>query len=481
MTSESRGWHCYKDQPGKTCLLRRQHLHFFGSQHPNNSMPRWRSIITAMLLIKKQNTLYTPAVTAQNNHNLMSIYRSGHALCPTYSTFTSILQIPFVFPSSFFIAFCPSLISKFQMARHKLTPRRVITKVDAFKPISTMACVTPPDRPPTEVFTSSTGVRGEMLRLGVLAATPTLKTRHMHVVFLPGNPCLIEYYRPLLRRLYQRLPHDAQQAVTVHGLGLPGHDLRELNGMREFIIQDHLEYCVEYLKSELVVPGVERSEVVVVGHSYGCFLGLKVIKMLKLEGRAGYVMLMPALYRMAECAGSVMRLMLQDSFRMTTWGAWTLTALTPPLIRDAVIRALKHESGVEPVSKKLVDGRRRGLYLNICSLARDEMAKILDPASEKVSELGRNSLLVYADGDRWCPPEGRERIQKALGDGLQVEFAGEDVNHAFVLSGDETEKLVRIVAPWLSELVRKRRAEMKTKPSRNPSWVVMDGVETVPE
>lgn len=342
------------------------------------------------------------------------------------------------------------------MVRHTIAPRRVVTKPDTSKQMSTKVCVAPPEKPPTEIFTTSDCVSGEILRLGLLVAAPAAETRHTHVVFLPGNPGLIEYYRPLLRRLYQQLPHGARQTVTVHGLGLPGHDLRELNGVREFVIQDHLEYCLQYLKSELVVPRVEESDVVIMGHSYGCFLGLKVIRSLELEERAGCVMLMPALYRMAECAGIVMRFMIRDIWRVTTWGAWALTALTPPLIRNTVIRSMEHESEVEAVSMRLVDGQRRGLYLNICSLARDEMMQILDPMSEEVKGLGRNSLLVYADGDRWCPPEGMKRIREAFGDELQVEFAGEGVEHAFVLNVEATEKLVRIVVPWVSEVVRKR-------------------------
>lgn len=342
------------------------------------------------------------------------------------------------------------------MARHRFAPRHIITKSDALKQISTKVCVVLPERPPTEIFTTSSGVRGEILRLGVLAGASAAETRHMHVVFLPGNPCVIEYYRPLLRQLYQRLPHGAQQNITAHGLGLPGHDLRELNGVREFVIQDHLEYCLEYLRSELVVPRVEESEVVIMGHSYGCFLGLKVIQRLKLRERAGYVMVMPALYRMAECAGGLMRFMLRDTWRVTTWGAWAVTALVPPLVRDIVVRGMKHESEVEAVSMRLVDGRRRGLYLNICSLARDEMVQILDPRSEETKGLGGSSLLVHADGDRWCPPKGMERIREAFGDGLQLKFAGEGVKHTFVLSAEETEKVVKIVATWISELVRKR-------------------------
>lgn len=353
------------------------------------------------------------------------------------------------------------------MARNKLTPRRVIAKTTHRNPGTSSALTKPrlsvTEHPATEVFTSEPGVRGEVLRLGVrsvrypIDATSEHVDADTHVVLLPGNPALIEYYRPLLRNIFHRLPQDVKDRTTIHGLGLPGHDVRELNGTTEYEIKDHVQYCCSYLRSEELSPPLAKSNVIFIGHSYGSYLGLRIIEELgkSVAKRSSLVMLMPALHQMGECAGAVARFLLSDRMSITTWAAWAVTAFMPPVLRDVVVHALGHDTGIAEVTKAVLDGRRRGLYLNICSLARDEVKNILEPSTLPMSRIiaGR-SLLLYADNDNWCTSLGRERIEGAFGSELQTEWAGEGVRHAFVLSKFETEKVVRIVAPWISENVR---------------------------
>lgn len=352
------------------------------------------------------------------------------------------------------------------MARNKLTPRRVIAKT-THRNLGASAALTKPrlsvtEYPVTEVFMSESGVRGEVLRLGVHPVHNTTPEKadaptHTHVVLLPGNPGLVEYYRPLLRSIFHRLPQDVKDRATVHGLGLPGHDIRELNGTTEYAIQDHVQYCRSYLQSEEVSPPLEKSNIIFIGHSYGSYLGLRIIEEFgkSVTERSSLVMLMPALHQMGECAGAIARFLLGDRMSTTTWAAWAVTAFAPPVLQDVVVRALGHDTGVADVTRTMLDGRRRGLYLNICSLARDEVKNILEPSMLPLSKIiaGR-SLLLYADYDRWCTPLGRERIVEAFGSELQTEWAGEGVRHAFVLCKVETEKVVRTVAPWISEKVR---------------------------
>lgn len=360
-------------------------------------------------------------------------------------------------PVGFLSSISPSFnlsTSSLVMARQKLAPRRIIAKRSQHRPLL-QASISLLQTPPTEIFSSPVQVRGEILR--ILPNRPSSEITHTHIVLLPGNPGIIEYYRPFLRRLHQRLPADTRDLVSFHALGLPGHDLLQLNGLREFNIEDHIQYCVAYLQSNFVLPPVAESRVVIMGHSYGSFLGLRVLDRINLLEKAGFVMIMPALYHVAKCAGTWAQFMVKDWWRSTTWTAWMMTAMTPPALRDGIVGRMKHDAGVESVTKRLVDGTRKGLYMNICSLARDEMKSITDPKENfdsRLSELAKRSLFVWTEGDKWCPPDARKKIRSVFGDRLQEEQTAEGVSHAFPLLGDDMENVAKLVAYWTCDWLR---------------------------
>lgn len=200
------------------------------------------------------------------------------------------------------------------------------------------------------------------------------------------------------------------------------------------------------------------SRLIFIGHSYGSFLAMQLFSTLGKAAvdKAGFIMLMPALHQMGRCAGLVARAMLNDTWTITTWTAWAVTAFMPPVLKDTIIKALDHDRAVSDVTNTMLDGKRRGLYLNICSLARDEVKNILEPEDLKFAkDIGERALFVHADSDKWCTPLGIEKIQKAFGTNLQSQTAGEGVQHAFVLSQTETEKVARDLAPWISEMIRR--------------------------
>lgn len=234
--------------------------------------------------------------------------------------------------------------------------------------------------------------------------------------------------------------------------------MRQLNDLSEFVVEDHLRYCRSYLHSDEISPPIAGSRTIFIGHSYGSFLAMRLFEALgkSFIENAAFVMLMPALHQMGACAGAIARGLLSDNWATTTWAAWAVTAFMPPVLRERIVKALGHDKAVSDVTSTMLDGRRRGLYMNICSLARDEVKKILEPEDLKYAkDIGERSLLMHADDDKWCTQLGIDKIQKAFGPKLQSQGAGEGVQHAFVLSRVETDKVARDLAPWISEKIRR--------------------------
>lgn len=314
--------------------------------------------------------------------------------------------------------------------------------------------------PPTEVFVSESGVHGEVMRISMSQTTTQIPSKvqsgDTHVLLLPGNPGIIEYYRPFLRKLWQKLSPDLQKVCHFHALGLPGHDLRELNGDREFVISDHVGFCRSYLQSKMLLAESEEHNLVMVGHSYGSHLALTVMETLAEEEvcQVSLVMLMPALWEIAYCAGLLTRLALADWRGLLSWLTWMVTNVTPPIMRDALLSSIGHDRESECISRKLVDGRRRSVFENITSLGRDELVNIRNPYHMITSKSIQSALLVYVDDDKWCPPQARSIIMDAFSGRIEVKKGGSGVTHAFVLNTFETLRVVDEVAPWLSDRIR---------------------------
>lgn len=114
----------------------------------------------------------------------------------------------------------------------------------------------------------------------------------------------------------------------------------------------------------------------------------------------------------------------------------------PEGVRNMILNGQGCVQGVSTVVFK--DGR--GLFLNMGRLGREQMERIREVEGEG------GKLLVWTHGDRWCPVEGRRKIQQRFSN-IRVEVV--DVSHAFVMSEADTIDIVRVVAPWLCDLVLK--------------------------
>lgn len=342
------------------------------------------------------------------------------------------------------------------MGRSKLPPRRFINKQKSIKPVRSFQQprLTLHDQPPIEIFTSSEGIRGEVLRLGISGQHDESLVNHLFLI--PGNPGIVEYYRPLIRQIWRRLPNDLRTSTSIHAVGLPGHDLRELNGTTTFGLSHHVCFVREYIAS----VASHANNIMFIGHSYGSFLASRVASGLKQNRNYSIAMLMPCMWQMGKCAGNVIRMGLQNPYGISSWIAWGITAFLPASIRDVVLDWQNHPESVMDISRRLIDGRRRSVYANVCSLGKDEIRWILEPSEKELEKFRDRALLIWANDDQWCPLDARERIEEAFRGRLQTTYAGDGVKHSFVLNTTHTEILAKTLVPWICENLQRRKDNM---------------------
>lgn len=322
------------------------------------------------------------------------------------------------------------------MARTKLAPRKLSCKKrwqtsTAVVVRRTMTATVEP----LDTYRSGDGVKGEVIRLGVSQA-------NTHLVYLPGNPGLIAFYREHLKRVVARLPHDVN--VAVHALGLPGHDMSGLNGDATYDIDAHIAYVHSYIEDN-----IPKTNLVLAAHSYGAHLALAVSQQLLSQYHCTFMLLMPCVRDMARCAGALTRTLLTDPFRTISATAWIAAQLLPSRALNLLLSRTQYPSAIQTLTRYLHVNSRAALYRNICTLAQDEMKRITDVPTSP--DLPRAHVL-WAPDDKWCTTDTIAALENAFGDRIISEKI--DVDHAFVLNHHHSEKVAATVASWLAALVR---------------------------
>lgn len=266
-----------------------------------------------------------------------------------------------------------------------------------------------------------------------------------------------------MHSLWQRLSQHDTSNFHLHAVGIPGHDFKSLNNHKRFGISDHVDYYVSYVKHVVSScpnnNGEQQNDnkpnIILLGHSYGSFLALKIIENLSssVYKTVTPVMLMPCMWEMGKCAGIFMRMMAHHWFRIVIWVFALILSLIPPLVRDFCIRLCNHRSEVVAVTQGLTGGlTRMDMYSNMLHLARQEMREIRNPGQLKGIAKVTSALAMYVDNDKWCPPEAEMAIEQAFGRAkLDVRKLGASIEHAFVLKTGETDKVVDAVADWIEQ------------------------------
>lgn len=319
--------------------------------------------------------------------------------------------------------------------------------------------------PPTEVFTDECGTRGEVVHFQSFSESASKQpVDTTHIVLVPGNPGILGYYRPFLQSVWDRIGEVSERAgVHVHGLGLPGHDFRHLNGSSVFGIATQISYFLSYLRAHAArnKSSDATCNIILMGHSYGSYLALRLFEGLRENeyDDFSFVLLMPCVWHMGRCASLHERILLRNWMNSSSWVLSVCTSLVPPVLRDALIAMAGHDESVVAVTRNLVDGaQHRMLYRNMVALGGEETRTILElkgmPGLSKVTgaqstKKSRPCLGIYAHNDKWCPEQAKQVIAKELDKDLDAREVPESVTHAFVLNKDETDLVVDEIVSWV--------------------------------
>ncbi|KAI9639519.1 uncharacterized protein MKK02DRAFT_39828 [Dioszegia hungarica] len=283
------------------------------------------------------------------------------------------------------------------------------------------------------------------------------------IVFILGNPGLLNYYHPFLSHLHYLLPPSHAILSTSH----IGHSPHIPAPILPLSLHEQLEAKVELLSSlrrytagwaeEGYRPTprsrferVDRPRISLMGHSVGSWFLLEMMKRLGDEVEAGY-MLFPTLGWIADSwNGRKLWPIFHRPLRpLLPYITYLVRPILPLLthLPATTLSLLRSPTTVE----------------HVLHLSRSEMDHILSPdlasiralSSTKMGE-GRGLFGIWAGGnlDGWVGREG-EMVQSVMGgEGVDGGAGGrvvvvDGIPHAFCLSRTHSHYIAELVAAWI--------------------------------
>nr|XP_023888099.1 lipid droplet-associated hydrolase-like [Quercus suber]POE66618.1 lipid droplet-associated hydrolase [Quercus suber] len=93
----------------------------------------------------------------------------------------------------------------------------------------------------------------------------------MHVLFIPGNPGVVAFYKDFVESLYEFL----EGRVSVTAIGHTSHTKKNWDHGRLFSLEEQIDHKMDFIKQEL-----ENIEVpiILVGHSIGSYMAIDIFR-----------------------------------------------------------------------------------------------------------------------------------------------------------------------------------------------------------
>ncbi|XP_014663826.1 PREDICTED: lipid droplet-associated hydrolase-like [Priapulus caudatus] len=316
-------------------------------------------------------------------------------------------------------------------------------------------------------FVDVDGIPTQVLRFGKLAQRPQDLNNGEHakirslsddddvlVLVIPGNPGIIGYYEPFMDTLFKSL----KEKVSVVGISHAGHVTppkgcvnNASNNFKSggttindvYSLEGQIKHKVLYIRR--YVP--QHVKLILVGHSIGAYILLKLLEQLSDLNVVKGVSLFPTIERMAlSPQGSIVTPIL----RYLRWLAVPpLFALSyvPQNIREQAIRWYfrgrnVHISAVR-ATEQLLD---KSAAQNSLYMANDEMQQVAAADIETIQRHLPSLIFYYGIDDHWCPVSYYQDMRELFPHG-DIILCEDGIAHAFVLENGP--QMALKLAQWL--------------------------------
>jgi len=300
------------------------------------------------------------------------------------------------------------------------------------------------------------------------------------IIFIPGNPGIIEFYDRFLEEIYKRCQ------IPVFGLSYPGHNSSQTALVRRvckalykesrcncvFTLEEQIQHKLDFIDQYID----SNKKVILLAHSLGSYITLNVIERMKITNQLTHVVLMfPVFERTMESdigAKSVGRVKL-------LFTPMLMVNMIPKSVTTSVVDFIAKKRDLSGEDKHSLSTAIHSIVdpntlRNIHQIA-DDLSKIgiLDNLKDVIESNVKNITFYYGAHDGWTPNHFIEDMRKRF-PSADIQKDTNNIGHAFVLEHSVlmAEIVAGILAPKLNLSKKSRTNDLVCINNNCDTWHV---------
>ncbi|KAG7580904.1 Alpha/Beta hydrolase fold [Arabidopsis suecica] len=273
-----------------------------------------------------------------------------------------------------------------------------------------------------------------------------------YVLFIPGNPGVVSFYKEFLESLYEFLDGNA----SVIAIGQISHTSKDWESGRLFSFQEQIDHKIDFIRQELESVKVP---IILVGHSIGSYISLEILR--KYSEKVVYCIgLYPFLTLNQQSTKQSLIGKLAASSVLSATASFLIASLrllpmsAARLLVSNSIGASWSDTAVQATCTHL---RQYHTMRNVLFMAKSEFRELAaEPDWDFMRENQSKLAFLFGIDDHWGPLQLFEEISKqAPGTSLAIEREGHMHGFCCTVAGSAW------VAQHVATLIKNRFSQLQ--------------------
>ncbi|XP_076349705.1 lipid droplet associated hydrolase sturkopf isoform X1 [Tachypleus tridentatus] len=312
-------------------------------------------------------------------------------------------------------------------------------------------------------FVTVNGVPTSVLTCGRWLDEPLPEddSKQILIILIPGNPGAIEHYEEFMCALYEGL----QRAVPIWGISHAGHTAPPPSVKLPKFSENEYLYSLEgQVRHKMVFLNtcVPRDrQLILIGHSIGCYIVLEILKRLPRLNVIRGILLFPIIERMSTTPQGQWMWPLLSYLRLPAlFGVYALSYLSPQLQWRLLLWYFKDRPVPECVLRASLNLFHPECARQCMFMAKDELDSVTTLDIDSLKAHVNHLIFYYGSSDQWCPVSYYKDLKEMFPQG-DVRLCQYGFEHAFVINNSR--EVGALVAGWILEGVLETPRDIHSK------------------